>query len=437
MKGTLLMNLNTTPWANRIHISIFGKRNAGKSNVINAITNQDLAIVSEQKGTTTDPVQKAMELLPIGPVVIIDTPGLDDQGTLGTKRVDKAYQVLNKTDIAILVVDGTSGITKHDLDIMEKIKEKNIPFVVAINKSDLLNIDIINDNIMRPDDINTGGAYLADVHELTRDNDNAKSTIYISAKTNHNINELKELIAKKAKTLSNEKVLVTDLINPGDFVVLVTPIDESAPKGRLILPQQQVIREIIEYGGAAIVVKETELAVTLTGLSKTPALIVTDSQVFKEVADIVPEKIPLTSFSILFARYKGNLKQLVDGTRALDNLNDNDLILVSEGCTHHRQCNDIGTVLLPNLITTYVRSKNLYTDSKKKLQFHFTSGTEFPKDVSKYKLIVHCGGCMLNQKEMGHRMLVAKENNIPMTNYGTAIAHIKGILDRSLTHLPH
>ena len=413
------MSLNTSPSANRIHIGIFGKRNAGKSSVINAITGQNLAIVSPRKGTTTDPVQKAMELLPLGPVVIIDTPGLDDDGDLGELRVEKAYQVLRKVDIALLVIDATLGVTSYDLDILEKIKEKKIPVIAAINKYDLLTD---NDH----DEKNTYANESIDTIKLIDAGADKISILHISTKTNHNIEALKDLLAKKAKPLLDSKPLVKDLITQSDFVILVTPIDESAPKGRLILPQQQVIREIIECGATAIVVQETKLQDTLDGLRKAPALVITDSQVFKEVDNIVPSIIPLTSFSILFARYKGNLEQLVGGTTALDSLNDEDHILISEGCTHHRQCNDIGSVKLPNWISAH---------SKKKLHFHFTSGTEFPDDLTKYKLIVHCGGCVLNEREMQHRLEVAKSHNIPMTNYGTAIAHMNGILERSLVFM--
>ena len=411
------MSLNTSPSANRIHIGIFGKRNAGKSSVINAITGQDLAIVSPKKGTTTDPVQKAMELLPLGPVVIIDTPGLDDDGDLGELRVEKAYQVLRKVDIALLVIDATLGVTNYDLGILEKVKEKKIPVIVAINKYDLLTANGSDESI------NTYANEAKDTIKLIDAGADKISILHISTKTNHNIDALKDLLAKKAKPLLESKPLVKDLITQGDFVILVTPIDESAPKGRLILPQQQVIREIIDCGGTAIVVQETKLQNALDGLKKAPALVITDSQVFKEVDKMVPAEIPLTSFSILFARYKGNLEQLVRGTIALDSLNSDDHILISEGCTHHRQCNDIGSVKLPNWIESH---------SKRNLHFHFTSGTEFPDDLSKYKLVIHCGGCVLNEREMQHRLEVAKSHDIPMTNYGTAIAHMHGILKRSL-----
>ena len=412
------MNLSSTPSANRIHIGIFGKRNAGKSSIINAITGQNLAIVSHHKGTTTDPVQKAMELLPIGPVVVIDTPGLDDDGELGTLRLEKAHQVLRKSDVALLIIDATAGVADYDLDILKKILERKIPFVIAINKIDLLFMNNISQSIDQ-----LVGDTVAEMIKLVRAGANEDSIIHVSARTSQGINALKELLATKSKSLTESKPLAKDLIKKGDFVILVTPIDESAPKGRLILPQQQVIREIIDCGATAIVVQDTELQDTLDGLKEMPALVITDSQVLKEVDAIVPAEIPLTSFSILFARFKGNLEQLVNGTAALDSLEDDHHILISEGCTHHRQCNDIGSVKLPNWISEY---------SKKKLHFHYTSGAEFPDDLTKYKMVIHCGGCVLNEKEMMHRLGVAQNNSIPMTNYGTAIAHINGILERTL-----
>ncbi len=390
------MTMNNTPSSERIHIGIFGRRNAGKSSVINAITNQDLAIVSDVKGTTTDPVLKAMELLPLGPVVIIDTPGLDDEGDLGALRVKKAYQVLNKTDIAILVVDATLGMTDNDQEILDRIKAKNLPYIIVYNKSDLLD--------KLPETLPT-------------------NSIYISTVNGYQINNLKEKIAKLAPISEEKFQLVGDLISPSDFIVLVVPIDKAAPKGRLILPQQQTIRDILEADATAIVVKEYELRETLDVLGKKPKLVITDSQVFAKVSADTPNDILLTSFSILFARYKGNLEVLVEGARALDSLEDNDIILISEGCTHHRQCDDIGTVKLPRWINNH---------TGKKLNFEFTSGTEFPADLSKYKLIVHCGGCMLNEKEMKYRIRCAGDSKIPITNYGTAIAHIQGILERSL-----
>lgn len=394
-------NLNQTPSANRTHIGIFGKRNAGKSSLINAITGQNYAIVSDVLGTTTDPVLKSMELLPLGPVVIIDTPGLDDEGTLGALRIQKAYQILNKTDIAVLVIDASFGVTKEDSEILKRIHEKEIPCVIVINKSDICpNCNL--EDLPLPD---------------------SDSAILVSSKTGEHIHELKELLAQQASQDTIQKSIVADLLNPLDFVVLVVPIDSAAPKGRLILPQQQTIRDILEAKASAIVVQETELAETLNSLGKKPKMVITDSQVFKKVSAVTPDDILLTSFSILFARYKGNLKTLVDGASALDSLKDGDRILISEGCTHHRQCDDIGTVKLPNWIRSY---------TKKEVEFEFTSGTEFPLDLSSYKMIVHCGGCMLNEREMKYRLKCAEDAKIPITNYGTCIAYINGILNRSL-----
>lgn len=399
------MSLNAVPSADRIHIGIFGKRNAGKSSIINAVTCQNLAIVSDIKGTTTDPVQKAMELLPLGPVVIIDTPGLDDEGELGTLRIRKAYQVLNKTDIAVLVIDRSAGMTAEDKRILEKIQEKKIPYVIAFNKSDL----------------NTNGQEC----KLSESADPSRC-ISVSTLTGENIRELKELIAKQVPSAGTEKHIAADLIHPGDFVVLVIPIDSSAPRGRLILPQQQTIRDILEAGGAAIAVRDTALQDTLARLGMKPALVITDSQAFKKVSAIVPQDIPLTSFSILFARYKGNLETVVHGARTLDLLQDGDKILISEGCTHHRQCEDIGTVKLPGWIRKH---------TGKELLFEFTSGTEFPDDLGQYRLIIHCGGCTLNEREMKYRLQCACDQTIPITNYGTAIAHMNGILNRSIAPL--
>lgn len=394
-------NLNQTPSANRTHIGIFGKRNAGKSSLINAITGQNYAIVSDVLGTTTDPVLKSMELLPLGPVVIIDTPGLDDEGELGALRIQKAYQILNKTDIAVLVIDASSGVTKEDSEILKRIHEKEIPCVIVVNKSDICpNCNL--EDLPLPD---------------------SDSAILVSSKTGEHIHELKELLAQQASQDTIQKSIVADLLNPLDFVVLVVPIDSAAPKGRLILPQQQTIRDILEAKASAIVVQETELAETLNSLGKKPKMVITDSQVFKKVSTVTPDDILLTSFSILFARYKGNLKTLVNGASALDSLKNGDRILISEGCTHHRQCDDIGTVKLPNWIRSY---------TKKEVEFEFTSGTEFPLDLSSYKMIVHCGGCMLNEREMKYRLKCAEDAKIPITNYGTCIAYINGILNRSL-----
>lgn len=396
------MSLNNTPSADRIHIGIFGKRNAGKSSIINAVTGQNLAIVSDIKGTTTDPVLKSMELLPLGPVVIIDTPGLDDIGALGTLRVQKAYQILNKTDIAVLVIDGSLGMTSEDEKILERIKEKEIPYLTVYNKMDLANFKI---QIKDP------------AHEIG-----------VSTKDGTHIHELKELLASLSPKKDSSRRIIADLIKPLDFIILVVPVDESAPKGRLILPQQQTIRDILESRAVSIVVKDTELKETLEKLGRKPDLVVTDSQVFEEVSKIVPMDIPLTSFSILFARYKGNLSTVVNGAFALDHLENGDRVLICEGCTHHRQCNDIGSVKLPGWISNH---------TGKELTFSFTSGTEFPVDLSPYKLIVHCGGCMLNDREMKYRLKCAVDANVPMTNYGIAIAHMKGILKRSIAIFPN
>ena len=389
------MSLNSTPSADRVHIGIFGRRNAGKSSIINAITGQNLAIVSDTKGTTTDPVLKAMELLPLGPVVLIDTPGLDDEGALGKLRIEKAYQVLNKTDIALLVVDSSVGMTKEDEKILAKIRDKNIPYLVVYNKCDI----------------------------LPKMNSTTDYAISVSAYAGTHIHELKERIAALAPQSTNSPPIVRDLLKPNDFVILVVPIDASAPKGRLILPQQQTIRDILEAGAISIVVKDSELKETLTALGKNPALVITDSQAFKEVSKVVPESIPLTSFSILFARHKGDLATVANGAHAIEKLKDGDMILISEGCTHHRQCEDIGTVKIPRLLTKY---------TGKDLHFSFTSGVEFPSDLSKYQLIIHCGGCTLNEREMKYRLRCAKDQEVPITNYGTAIAHMNGILKRSL-----
>lgn len=412
------MSLNSTPSADRVHIGIFGRRNAGKSSVINAITGQNLAIVSDIKGTTTDPVLKAMELLPLGPVVIIDTPGLDDEGELGALRIQKAYQILNKTDIAVLIVDASIGMTAEDLRILDRIQQKQIPYVVVFNKSDLQPASVLPYG--RPSEAAPDPA--SELLSGLPDPVDPKKCIAVSTVTGENIYDLKELIAKQVPSGDTNKQIVGDLIRPNDFVVLVVPIDSAAPKGRLILPQQQTIRDVLEAGAAAIVVKETELPETLAQLGKAPALVITDSQAFEKVSADVPREIPLTSFSILFARYKGNLKTVVQGAEMLDHLQDGDTILISEGCTHHRQCEDIGTVKLPNWIRKH---------SGKQLQFEFTSGTEFPADLRKYRLIVHCGGCTLNEREMKYRLKCAEDQGIPMTNYGTAIAHMHGILARS------
>lgn len=396
------MSLNSTPAAERVHIGIFGRRNAGKSSLINALTGQELAIVSDRKGTTTDPVLKAMELLPLGPVVMIDTPGLDDEGELGKLRVQKAYQILNKTDIALLVVDGSAGMTEDDAKILERIREKKIPYLVVLNKSDLVS--------NHADPLNISKAAGEDF-------------LWVSAFDKTQIHELKERIARLAPSDESKRHIVRDLVSPLDFVVLVVPIDKAAPKGRLILPQQQTIRDLLEAGAVSVTVRETELEDTMKRLGRPPALVITDSQAFQTVARIVPKDVPLTSFSILFARYKGNLDMLVKGARFIDSLTDGDTVLISEGCTHHRQCDDIGTVKLPNWLKSF---------TEKDLNFAFTSGAEFPLELDRYRLIIHCGGCTLNEREMKYRMKCAEDAGIPMTNYGTAIAYMNGILERSL-----
>lgn len=400
------MSLNATPSSERVHIGIFGKRNAGKSSLINAITGQNLAIVSEAKGTTTDPVYKAMELLPMGPVMIIDTPGIDDEGVLGNLRIQKAYQVLNKTDIALVIIDAAVGPSAEDLRLIKRINAKKIPLLIVINKCETIN-----------EDKKTAYQALLSNGKL----------LFVSAEQKLNIFELKEAIAQTVPADENKAQIVADLLSPSDFVVLVVPIDSAAPKGRLILPQQQTIRDILEADAAAIVVKENELTNTLQNLGKRPKLVITDSQVFKKVAAETPADILLTSFSILFARYKGNLQTYVQGVTALESLEDGDKILIGEGCTHHRQCDDIGTVKLPRWIKEY---------TGKNPEFIFTSGTEFPLDLSPYKMIIHCGACMLNEREMQYRIKCAADQNIPFTNYGITIAYINGILKRTVEPFP-
>lgn len=398
------MSLNNTPSAERIHIGIFGRRNAGKSSLINALTGQNLAIVSDVKGTTTDPVLKAMELLPLGPVVMIDTPGLDDTGELGALRIQKTYQILNKTDIALVVIDATVGMTDADAAILTRIQEKEIPYLLVWNKADQLGTDA-----------ELKGDFAGSIPK--------EHSILISASTGSHIHELKEKLASLVPTQGNDRRIVSDLIRPGDFVVLVVPIDKAAPKGRLILPQQQTIRDILDTGATAIVTRDTELSDTLNRLGELPSLVITDSQAFEKVARLTPPEVPLTSFSILFARYKGNLNTVVNGARALDTLKDQDTVLICEGCTHHRQCEDIGTVKLPRWIREH---------TGKSLNFVFTSGTEFPTDLRPYRMIIHCGGCTLNEREMQFRLKCAEDAGIPITNYGTAIAYMKGILERSI-----
>ena len=396
------MSMNQTPMSERIHIGFFGKRNAGKSSVMNAVTGQELAVVSEVKGTTTDPVYKSMELLPLGPVVMMDTPGIDDEGELGNLRVRKSYQVLNKTDVAVLVIDGTVGVSDEDRALLDRVRKKSIPFMAVINKKELTDLSVE-----------------ADVRrELGLD---AGQLAMVSAATGEGVQELKEQIAAVAGTEEPEKYLVRDLLKPSDIAVLVVPIDSAAPKGRLILPQQQTIRDILEADAVSVVVKETELKETLGQFHKKPKMVITDSQAFAQVSADTPEDILLTSFSILMARYKGNLEQAVRGVTALDSLRDGDTVLISEGCTHHRQCDDIGTVKIPRWIREY---------TGKEICIETTSGTEFPDDLTKYKMIVHCGGCMLNEREMKYRLKCAEDQGVPMTNYGVAIAYLTGILDQ-------
>ena len=409
------MSLNSTPSSERTHIGIFGKRNAGKSSLINAMTGQSLAIVSDVKGTTTDPVLKSMELLPLGPVVVIDTPGLDDEGALGTLRIQKAYQMLNKTDIAVLVIDGTIGMTKEDARILERIRAKEIPYLIVLNKSDLVLEKASVLSQMETD-------YQVD----------PASVLWVStsspADMGGNIYQLKERIASLSADNGPKRPIVGDLIHPSDFVVLVVPIDKAAPKGRLILPQQQTIRDILDSDAVSVVVKETELQKVLQTLGQKPSLVITDSQVFEKVSAETPADIPLTSFSILFARYKGNLETLVNGAHMLDQLSDGDTVLISEGCTHHRQCDDIGTVKLPRWIRSH---------TGKQLNFEFSSGTEFPSQLDRFRMIVHCGGCMLNEREMKYRIRCAQDAQVPITNYGTAIAYMQGILERSIQIFQH
>lgn len=391
------MGLNSTPAANRLHIGFFGCRNAGKSSLVNAVTGQDLAVVSDVKGTTTDPVSKTMELLPLGPVVIIDTPGFDDSGELGDKRVQKTKQILNKTDIAVLVVDSAAGLRPADRELLELFREKKVPYLVALNKSD-----------QKPDQTENGLP--------------EKNVISVSAVTGENIHELKERIAA-LKPQDGEKPLVSDLMPSGGLAVLVTPIDESAPKGRMILPQQQVLRDVLDHGGLALVVRETELEGALKALASPPDIVVTDSQAFRLVASIVPETVPLTSFSILMARYKGFLDAALEGIRAIDRLKQGDTVLIAEGCTHHRQCNDIGTVKIPRWLRQHCGSA---------VNIETCSGTEFPEDLRKYSVVIHCGGCMLNEREVQSRRDRALAQGVPFTNYGVTIAHITGILARSV-----
>lgn len=389
-----MANLNQTPASDRPHIAFFGKRNAGKSSVVNAFTGQELSIVSDFKGTTTDPVKKTMELLPLGPVVIIDTPGIDDEGEIGEMRVKRAFRILNLTDIAILVIDSTIGISNEDNKLIELFQKNNIPYIIVYNKSDLFSKITTSDN-----------------------------EISVSAVTGENITKLKEKVATFLKNENESKKIVSDLISENDVVILVTPIDSSAPKGRMILPQVQTIRDLLDKKGICIVVQPEQLQTTIEMLNKKPSLIITDSQVFGKVKQLIPDEILLTSFSILFARYKGLLKDAVNGAKFLEKLKDGDKLLICEGCTHHRQCEDIGTVKIPKWIREY---------TGKQIEFDFTSGGEFPENLDGYSLIIHCGGCMLNEREIRYRNKCANNSSVPITNYGTLIAYINGILEKSI-----
>lgn len=393
------MSMNAVPSGERVHIAFFGRRNAGKSSLINAVTGQDLAIVSETKGTTTDPVFKSMELLPLGPVVMIDTPGADDEGALGEQRVRRTRRVLNRTDIAVVVIDAAEGASAFDGELIARIEEKRIPYLVAYNKAEL-----VSDRAPLPE------------HAL-----------YVSAQTGEGVRELKERLARIVPDENGGRRLVADLLQPGQLAVLVVPVDSAAPKGRLILPQQQVIRDALDAGAMTLTVKETELSAALASLKEPPAMVITDSQAFRSVAADTPLSVPLTSFSILMARYKGLLPGAVDGVAAIGRLRDGDTVLISEGCTHHRQCEDIGTVKLPRWLREH---------TGKELRFETSSGTEFPEDLSRYALVLHCGGCMLNAREMVYRAKCAADAGVPMTNYGVAIAHMNGILKRALSVFP-
>ena len=406
------MGLNDTPSSERIHIGFFGQRNSGKSSLVNAVTGQELAVVSDVKGTTTDPVYKSMELLPLGPVMIIDTPGFDDEGALGELRVKKTKQVLNKTDVAVLVVDAEKGLEPCDQELLKIFREKQINHIIAYNKSDLLQ------------DASNGEGTVHKQGERPHQNEG----LYVSATQREGIEALKEKISRLTVTGDTRLRIVGDLLNPSDFVLMVVPIDSAAPKGRLILPQQQVIRDVLEADATAIVVKENELSNTLENLGKRPSMVITDSQVFEKVAEDTPREIHLTSFSILMARYKGLLETAVKGVAAIDHLKDGDSVLIVEGCTHHRQCDDIGSVKLPRWLRQY---------TGKQLTCKTTMGAVFPDDLSEYALVIHCGGCMLNEREVRYRMKCAVEQNVPITNYGIAIAYMKGILKRSIEIFPH
>lgn len=421
------MSLSQTPSGERVHIGFFGKRNAGKSSLVNAVTGQDLAIVSEVKGTTTDPVYKSMELLPLGPVMIIDTPGIDDEGELGEKRIGKSRQILNKTDIAVLVVDAAAGKGEQEEELIHIFRKKNIPYLIAYNKTDLAGEPETGaaegEPGRRPDRDENREQWKAAGREQEREAGAGRHEIWVSAATGYHIHELKERIAGLVTPEGDGRRLVADLIKPSDLVVLVIPVDKAAPKGRLILPQQQVIRDILDTGASAVMCRENELETVLSSLGRQPRLVITDSQVFAAVDKMVPDHILMTSFSILFARYKGDLRQACQGAKALKTVEDGDRILISEGCTHHRQCGDIGTQKLPAWIREY---------TGREPEFVFTSGTQFPEDLSGYHMVIHCGGCMLNEREMKYRLRMAVDQNVPMTNYGIAIACMTRILDRSI-----
>ncbi|MBQ7216972.1 MAG: [Synergistaceae bacterium] len=428
-------SLNETPSGERVHIAFFGLRNAGKSSLVNAVTGQDLAVVSDVKGTTTDPVRKAMELLPVGPVVIVDTPGLDDEGELGELRVKRALQVLANCDVAVLVHDSTQDFAQAERELLGEFEARKLPYVVAQNKADLLGLDrgragglamsVANGTLDNTQPLSANTAEILSTHPVSANTPENINSILVSALTGQNINALKERIASLAKHKASSRKLIGDLLKTGDIVILVVPIDKAAPKGRLILPQQQTIRDILDSGCSAVVCQENELAHILASLTHQPGLVITDSQVFAKVDAVVPKNIPLTSFSILFARYKGDLRTLVNGAEKLASLHDGDRVLISEGCTHHRQCGDIGTEKLPAWIRKF---------SGANPAFSFTSGGEFPdsESLKQYSLVVHCGGCMLNQQEMTSRLQRADLAGVPIVNYGVAIAQMHGILQRSL-----
>ena len=413
------MGLNDTPAGERVHIGFFGRRNAGKSSLLNAVTGQELAVVSETEGTTTDPVYKAMELLPLGPVMLIDTPGFDDEGELGKQRVKKTCQVLEKTDIAVLVTDAAAGRNACDQELAALFRERDIPYILVCNKSDR------TDERKTADAENASEQKAENGQRADRQGNKISDVIYVSAKTGEGIRELKEKLASMLPD-REERHLAADLVKPLDTVVLVAPIDSAAPKGRLILPQQQTIRDLLEAGAIVMVTRESELSQTLEKLKEKPAFVITDSQAFEEVAAIVPADIPLTSFSILMARYKGFLEIALEGVKALEGLRDGDRVLIAEGCTHHRQCDDIGTVKIPRFLKKY---------TGRELVIETSSGTGFPEDLTPYALVIHCGGCMLNEREVLRRMRFAKKQGVPVTNYGIAIAQMKGILGRSIEHV--